>query len=154
MASYLHINVQLSQCDPYVFPSSIPDLWRREGVRKTLTLSHWTFDYLAVDCGVKPEFLNINKSTKYLGTNICIYYSPNTIGGNSITVQQMACPDDPQMFAKRTNKWMNQGWTKYILLFWFVFGLKMQKVKYLFSGDISYSEPTMKEWEEEKWKSK
>ena len=43
--------------------------------------------------------------------------------------------DDPQMFAKRTNKWMNQGMDKvHIIILICVCGLIVE-VKYLFSGD-------------------
>jgi len=43
--------------------------------------------------------------------------------------------DDPQMFAKRTNKWMNQGVDKvHIIILICVCGL-IAEVKYLFSGD-------------------
>lgn len=44
-------------------------------------------------------------------------------------------PDDPQMFAKRTNKWMNQGVDKvHIIILICVCGF-IAEVKYLFSGD-------------------
>ena len=89
---------------------------------------------LGIDCGVKPEFLNINKSTNIWVPNILHCTDLILWRKQKIIYQQMTCQMTHKCLLKEQISEWTKGWTKYILLFWFVCGF-IAEVKYLFSGD-------------------